>query len=75
MEYTTITYVGRTPGYIAKVGNSVYEFEWNKSLGIGRRQGKGEVNPSHISKIANWRDKKGRKIYRLDKIGGNANGS
>jgi len=75
MEYATITYVGRTPGYIAKVGNSVYEFEWNKSLGIGRRQGKGEVNPSHISKIANWRDKKGRKIFRLDKIGGNANGS
>jgi hypothetical protein len=75
MEYTTITYVGRTPGYIAKVGNSVYEFEWNKSLGIGKRQGKGEVNPSHISKIANWRDKKGRKIFRLDKIGGNANGS
>jgi hypothetical protein len=73
MEFITITYVGRTPGYIAKVGNSVYEFEWNKSLGIGKRRG--EVNPSHISKIANWRDKKGRRIFRLDKLGGNANGS
>lgn len=73
MEYITITYVGRTPGYVAKVGSSVYEFEWNKSLGIGRRHG--EVNSSDIPKIANWRDKKGRRIFRLDTTGGNANGS
>lgn len=73
MEYITITYVGRTPGYVAKVGSSIYEFEWNKSLGIGRRRG--EVNSSDIPKIANWRDKKGRRIFRLDTTGGNANGS
>jgi hypothetical protein len=73
MEFVTITYIGKTPGYIAKVESSIYEFEWNKSLGIGKK--KGEVNPLHISKIANWRDKKGRRIFRLDKLGGNTNGS
>jgi hypothetical protein len=73
MEYVTITYIGKTPGYVVKLQDSVYEFEWNKSLGIGRK--KNEVKPGHIAKIANWRDKNGRKIFRLEKLGGIRNGS
>jgi hypothetical protein len=65
MEYSTITYIGKTPSYVVKLRSSVYEFEWNKGLGIGNRQG--EVNAKDIEKIAKWRDKKGRKIFRLDK--------
>ncbi len=65
MEYSTIRYIGKTPSYVVKLRNTVYEFEWNKGLGIGNRQG--EVNAKDIEKIAKWRDKKGRKIFRLDK--------
>jgi hypothetical protein len=65
MKYSTITYIGKSSGYVVKLRNTVYEFEWNKGLGIGNRQG--EVNAKDIEKIAKWRDKKGRKIFRLDK--------
>jgi len=65
MEYTTITYIGKTPGYVVKLGSKTYEFEWNKGLGIGKRAG--EVDTKDIERIAKWRDKKGRKIFRLDK--------
>ena len=65
MEYSTITYIGKTPGYVVKLGNTIYEFEWNKGLGIGNRLG--EVNTKDRDRIAKWRDKKGRKIFRLDK--------
>jgi hypothetical protein len=64
MKYTTITYVGRNSGYIAKVGKITYEFEWNKSLGIGGRNE--EVRLEHVHKIAKWRDKKGKKIFVLE---------
>lgn len=65
MEYTTITYIGKNTIYNVKIGKKIYEFEWNKSLGIGRRQG--EVHPDHIKKIAKWRDKRGKKIFALEK--------
>jgi hypothetical protein len=61
MEYATITYVGKNPGFIAKVESNIYEFEWNKGLGIGRRIG--EIRPEHAKKIAKWRDKRGKKIF------------
>lgn len=64
MRYTTITYIGRNPGYIVRFGKTVYEFEWNKSLGIGSR--KEEIHPEHVQKIAKWRDKKGKKIFVLE---------
>jgi len=64
MDYTTITYIGKTPGYVVKIENKVYDFEWNKSLGIGKRIG--EVHPNHIKKIAKWRDKRGKKIFILE---------
>jgi hypothetical protein len=65
MRYTTITYIGKAgDGYIARVGSTFYEFEWQKSLGIGRRQG--EINPEHAKKIAKWRDKRGKRIFVLE---------
>lgn len=61
MKYVTITYVGKNPGFMAKVDSKVYEFEWNKGLGIGNRPD--EVNPNHAIKIAKWRDKRGKRIF------------
>lgn len=64
MKYTTITYVGKLPGYVVRIENKVYDFEWNKGLGIGRR--KDEITQDHTKKIAKWRDKKGKKIFVLE---------
>jgi hypothetical protein len=64
MKYTTITYVGKTPGYIVRIENRVYDFEWNKGLAIGRKPD--EVHPNHTKKIAKWRDKKGKRIFVLE---------
>lgn len=64
MKYTTITYVGKTPGYLVNIGNRTYDFEWNKGIGIGRRDD--EIHPDHIKKIAKWRDKRGKKIFILE---------
>ena len=65
MKYTTITYVGKSGGgFFARVGKVVYEFEWQKGLGIGNKPG--EVRPEHVKKIAKWRDKKGKRIFVLD---------
>jgi hypothetical protein len=61
MNYVTITYVGKNPGFIARVDSKVYEFEWNKGLGIGNRID--EVRPVHVKRIAKWRDKKGKRIF------------
>ena len=64
MVYTTITYIGKESGYEVKISGKVYSFEWMKGLGIGKREN--EVNIDDSKKIAQWRDKKGRKIFRLD---------
>lgn len=64
MKYTTITYIGKTPGYTVRMGPKTYEFEWQKGLAIGRRND--EVDPIHVKKIAKWRDKKGKKIFFLE---------
>lgn len=64
MKYNTITYIGKTPGYTVKFGKKTYEFEWQKGLGIGKRND--EINPEHAKKIAKWRDKRGKKIFFLE---------
>lgn len=64
MEYTTITYVGKLPGYTVRIGKNTYEFEWNKGLGIGKRND--EIRLDHVKKIAKWRDKKGKRIFVLE---------
>jgi hypothetical protein len=47
-----------------RIANRTYEFEWNKGLGIGRRQE--EILPDHMKKIAKWRDKRGKRIFILE---------
>jgi hypothetical protein len=46
------------------MGSKTYDFEWQKGLGIGRKQD--EVNPDHVKKIAKWRDRRGKKIFFLE---------
>ena len=63
-RYTSITYVGKTSGYTARVGSAAYEFEWQGSLGVGNR--KDEVPLEHATKIARWRDKRGKRLFILE---------
>jgi hypothetical protein len=62
--YRAITYIGKTPGYLAKVNKKFYEFEWQKSLGIGSREN--EVDIDSALKLSKKRDKKGKKIFKLE---------
>lgn len=65
MNYTTITYVGKSPdGFQVRIGTKVYEFEWQKGVGIGRRPD--EISWDHVAKIAKWRDKRGKRIFVLE---------
>jgi hypothetical protein len=59
-----ITYIGRNPGFKAKVGSKIYEFEWQKSLGIGSKQD--EVDPKHANVLSRWKDRSGRKMFILE---------
>jgi hypothetical protein len=64
MKYNVITYIGKTPGFSVKIGKEVYEFEWQKGVGIGRRSD--EIKVDHAIKISKWRDRKGKKIFVLE---------
>jgi hypothetical protein len=64
MKYNVITYIGKTPGFTARLGSYSYEFEWQKGLGIGSRSN--EVKIDHAVKFARWRDKRGKKIFVLE---------
>lgn len=60
-----ITYVGHKTMYSAKVKNREYEFEWQKSIGIGNRFG--EIRPEDATSLLKRRDSRGKKIFRVDK--------
>lgn len=62
--YRAITYIGKTPGFIVRVNNRFYEFEWQKSLGIGSRDY--EVDIDSALKLSKRRDKRGKKIFKLE---------
>lgn len=64
MTLTAITYKGNNSGYIAKIGKRIYDFEWQKSLGIGGRQD--EVKPEHAVILSRWKDRRGKKIFFLE---------
>lgn len=59
-----ITYVGNRTIYLAKVKNREYEFEWQKSVGIGNRFG--EIKPEDATSLLKRRDSRGKKIFRVD---------
>lgn len=62
--HTAITYIGKNSGYVAKFKNKIYDFEWQKSRGIGNLLD--EVELKHAVRLANRRDRKGKKIFRLE---------
>ena len=64
IRYTAITYVGKTSGFTAKIGSTQYSFEWQNAVGVGNR--KDEVPLEHATKIAHWRDKRGKRLFRLE---------
>ncbi len=64
MELTAITYKGRSSGYTARLGKRVYEFEWQKSLGVGWKPD--EVSREHALVLANRRDKRGKKLFFVE---------
>ena len=64
MKYNVITYIGKTPGFTVKIGKDVYEFEWQKSLGIGRRPE--EVDFVHAMRLSKRRDRNGKKMFVLE---------
>lgn len=59
-----ITYVGNKTTYSTKVKNREYEFEWQKSIGIGNRFG--EIKPEDATSLLKRRDSRGKKIFRVD---------
>lgn len=62
--YRAITYIGKTPGILVKVNKKIYEFEWQKSLGVGGRSD--EVDIDSALKLSKRKDKRGKKIFKLE---------
>jgi hypothetical protein len=62
--YRAITYIGKTPGIVVRVNKKFFEFEWQKSLGVGGRED--EVDMQSALKLSKKKDKKGRKIFKLE---------
>jgi hypothetical protein len=63
-DLIAITYIGKNSGFLAKVGKRTYDFEWQKSLGVGGRQD--EVKPEHAMILSRWKDRRGKKIFFLE---------
>lgn len=61
---TAITYIGRNSGFCVKLGKRNYDFEWQKSLGIGKSHT--EVDPRHATVLSGWKDKSGKKMFRVE---------
>lgn len=62
--YRAITYVGKTPGMVVRINKRFFEFEWQKSVGVGGRED--EVDIQSALKLSKKRDNKGRKIFKLE---------
>lgn len=59
-----ITYIGNKTIYSARVKSREYEFEWQKSVGIGHRSG--EIKPEDATSLLRRRDSRGKKIFIID---------
>lgn len=62
--YRAITYTGKGSGKIVRFKKKVYEFEWQKSKGIGNRPD--EIELDHAIKLSRRKTKKGKKIFVLE---------
>lgn len=59
-----ITYIGPGRGKLVRIKNRTYDFEWQKSVGIGNRQD--EVEFAHAQRLQRWKTKRGKKIFRIE---------
>lgn len=59
-----ITYIGKNSGFSTRVGKATYEFEWQKSLPVGR--GRDEIHPDHAQKMGRWKDRRGKKLFFIE---------
>lgn len=64
--YRAITYIGngKKSGIVVRMGKRTYEFEWQKSLGIGRATH--EVEEKHAKTLSRWKDN-GKRMFILEK--------
>lgn len=62
--HIAITYVGRGNGMVVGMGSKKYEFEWQKSKGIGRAID--EVELKHATKLSRWKDSRGKRMFFLE---------
>lgn len=65
-RFVAITYVGKLPGFKVACGDKTYEFEWRKAQGVGTRAD--EVHPRDLEKLSRMRDRRGKKIFLLEKV-------
>jgi hypothetical protein len=52
------------PGISVKVNKKNFEFEWQKSIGIG--SGTDEIDFDSALKLSRRKNKKGRKLFKLE---------
>ena len=62
--YRAITYIGKGSGKIIRFKKKVYEFEWQKSKGIGNRSD--EVELDHALKLSKRKTKKGKSLFVIE---------
>jgi hypothetical protein len=62
--YRAITYIGKGSGKIVRFKKKVYEFEWQKSKGIGNRSD--EVELDHALKLSKRKTKKGKNLFVIE---------
>ncbi len=65
-DLIAITYIGKGNGYKANFQKKTYEFEWQKGVGIGGR--KDEVPPTIALKLSKRKDRRGKRLFYLDKL-------
>jgi hypothetical protein len=63
-SYRAITYIGKNSGIVMSVNKKHYEFEWQKSRGIGARFDEVDINSA--LKLSKKKDHRGKKIFRLE---------
>ncbi len=66
-DLVAITYIGRGPGFMHnEKQRGSWEFEWQKSIGIGGR--KGEVPKDVAIKLAKMKNRRGKNLFIIDRL-------
>jgi hypothetical protein len=64
MRYTAITYIGKDPCFVARVGSDFFTFQWQNGIGVGK--GRDEIPEKIAIRISNWRDIEGHRLFLLE---------